>query len=104
MTPATPKSTWTPIWTVRYDGSRLDAFEVCDTGHALLVRTPGATTYGRWDRESYDLKFGATPEDAIAKFHAHALREVELATEELHAAEALFARALALTPDTETTH
>lgn len=101
---STQNTTWTPAWTVRYDGSQLDAFEVRGAGGSVQVRSPGAPTYGRWERAAYDKKFGATPEEAIAKFLAHARHEIEMATEELRAAQALLARGLALTTDTEATH
>ena len=95
---------WTLVWTVRYDGSQLDPFEVRDSGRTIQVRAPGAPTYGRWHRAAYDARFAATPAEAIEKFLAHARHEIEMAEEELRAARELLDRGLALITTTEATH
>jgi hypothetical protein len=92
--------TWVPIWAVRHDASTIDVFELRDWGGRLVqVRTPGEKAWARWTRPEYAKRFGATPEEAIARFLAQAQREVVAARTELEAAEALVERARLLTPE-----
>lgn len=96
----TAKTTWTPAWSVRFDGSQLDPVEVSDTGKATVqVRKPGASGTGqRWERARYQEAFASSPEAAIEKFQRQTQQAVIDATRELQEAQALFARALTLTP------
>jgi len=91
------KATWVPVWTVRYDGSRLDRFEARDRGgDAIPVRKRGEPGFHRWSRLNYERKFAATRAEAIQKFRAAQQRELDAAMEEIEYAQARLARVEAL--------
>jgi hypothetical protein len=95
----TLKTAWVPVWAVRPDGTRLEAYEVNHAGgRTVAVRQVGGRTRW-WTHSAYEPRFGATPAEAIEKFRVMAERGVEQATEELEEAERLLARARTLSPD-----
>jgi hypothetical protein len=96
MTPMT-KTTWTPAWAVRPDGSQIDEYRISAGEYTVTVRNLGTTKGGaRWTPSAYAGKFGATRREAIEKFRRMAERGVRVATAELETAVMLRARADAL--------